>query len=92
MKKLAKAGNMSQAKILAKSVAKARKHTERMTMQKAQLQGIEMQIGAMGAMARVSGAFEKSTEIMKLMGKLIKAPELSATMREMQAEMAKMSC
>lgn len=35
------------------------------------------------------GTMEKSTEVMQAMNKLVKAPELSKTMMEMQREMAK---
>jgi charged multivesicular body protein 3 len=41
------------------------------------------------AMVKVTGAFEKSTEIMKVSNQLIKLPQLNATMREMQMEMMK---
>lgn len=41
------------------------------------------------AMVKVTGAFQKSTEIMKASNQLIKLPQLSATMREMSAEMMK---
>lgn len=40
-------------------------------------------------MVKVTGAFQKSTEIMKASNQLIKLPQLSATMREMSAEMIK---
>lgn len=40
-------------------------------------------------MVKVTGAFQKSTEIMKASNQLVKLPQLSATMREMQAEMMK---
>ena len=40
-------------------------------------------------MVKVTGAFQKSTEIMKVSNQLIKLPQLSATMREMQMEMMK---
>ena len=41
------------------------------------------------AMVKVTGAFQKSTEIMKMTNQLIKLPQLSATMREMSMEMMK---
>lgn len=40
-------------------------------------------------MVKVTGAFQKSTEIMKSTNQLIKLPQLSATMREMSMEMMK---
>jgi len=41
------------------------------------------------AMMKVTGALQKSTEIMKLSNDLIKIPQISATMREMSMEMTK---
>lgn len=43
------------------------------------------------AMVKVTGAFQKSTEIMKTTNQLIKLPQLNATMREMSMEMMKVS-
>lgn len=40
-------------------------------------------------MMKVTGAIQKSTEIMKLSNNLIKIPQISATMREMSMEMTK---
>jgi aspartate ammonia-lyase len=40
-------------------------------------------------MVKVTGAFQKSTEIMKTTNQLVKLPQLSATMREMSMEMMK---
>ena len=41
------------------------------------------------AMVKVTGAFQKSTEIMKTTNQLVKLPQLNATMREMSMEMMK---
>ena len=41
------------------------------------------------AMAKVTGALQKSTEIMKLSNSLIRLPQISQTMREMSMEMMK---
>lgn len=42
-------------------------------------------------MVKVTGAFQKSSEIMKVTNQLVKLPQLSATMREMSMEMMKVS-
>jgi hypothetical protein len=42
-------------------------------------------------MVKVTGAFQKSSEIMKTTNQLIKLPQISATMREMSMEMMKVS-
>lgn len=90
VKKLAKAGNVAEARTLAKAIVQARTQVTRISVQKARIADVDMQIANMASMARVSGAFEKSTQVMKSMNKLVKAPELAGAMREMQAEMAKM--
>lgn len=41
------------------------------------------------AQQKVTGHMQKSTEVMKMMGKLCKVSEISATMQEMQKEMMK---
>ena len=41
------------------------------------------------AMVKVTGALQKSTEIMKLSNQLVKLPQISQTMREMSMEMTK---
>lgn len=43
-------------------------------------------------MMKVTGALQKSTEIMKLSNNLIRIPQISATMREMSMEMTKVRC
>lgn len=40
-------------------------------------------------MAKVTGALQKSTEIMKLSNQLVRLPQISQTMREMSMEMTK---
>lgn len=42
-------------------------------------------------MVKVTGAFQKSTEIMKTTNQLMKLPQLSASMRELSMEMMKVS-
>ncbi len=37
----------------------------------------------------MAGSLQKSTEVMQSMGKLIKVPEVAATMRDMSKEMMK---
>ena len=43
-------------------------------------------------MAKVTGALQKSTEIMKLSNQLVKLPQISQAMREMSMEMTKVRC
>lgn len=110
MKQLAKKNDIKSARMLAKEVVRTNKQKNRLTMSKARLGSIQMQMqhqactsgssechhimllttGLLSAaMVKVTGAFQKSTEIMKVSNQLIKLPQLSATMREMQMEMMK---
>lgn len=43
------------------------------------------------AMSKVTGALQRSTEIMKLTNSLIRLPQINQTMREMSMEMTKVS-
>lgn len=43
------------------------------------------------AVARVAGAMQKSTDVMKAMHNLVKIPEIQATMRELSKEMTKVT-
>ncbi len=69
VKKLAKAGNVAEARTLAKAIVQARTQVTRISVQKARIADVDMQIANMASMARVSGAFEKSTQVMKSMNK-----------------------
>lgn len=48
-------------------------------------------VGVFVAVARVAGALQKSTDVMKAMQNLVKIPEIQATMRELSKEMTKVS-
>ncbi len=44
------------------------------------------------ALLRMSGAIEKSTDVMKAMQGLIRIPEIQASMMDLSKEMSKVSC
>lgn len=48
-------------------------------------------VSRFAAQQKVTGHMQKSTEVMKMMSKLCKVSEISATMQEMQSEMMKVS-
>lgn len=56
---------------------------------KAQLNSIVLQITQQISQAKVMGALQKSTEIMKMMNEVMKVSEISETMRNMAKEMTK---
>jgi len=58
------------------------------SIQRVYVEGVTWLI-ARTAIVKVTGAFQKSTEIMKTTNQLVKLPQLSATMREMSMEMMK---
>ncbi|TPX49198.1 hypothetical protein SeMB42_g01319 [Synchytrium endobioticum] len=89
IKAAAKRGDKTSCMTLAKEVVNARKAKERMYTSKAQMNSIIMQLQQQVAMIKVAGNIQKSAELMKLVNKLIKVPEMSKNMQEMQREMMK---
>ncbi|KAE8214710.1 hypothetical protein CF319_g3211 [Tilletia indica] len=89
VKRLAKKGDVKSAKILAREIVRTGKQKERLTLSKARLGSIGMQLQHQMAMYKVTGSMQKSTEVMKLSNQLVKLPEMTKAMREMSAEMMK---
>ncbi|XP_067000394.1 charged multivesicular body protein 3 [Anabrus simplex] len=89
LKEAAKKGDKDVCTILAKEVIRARKATSKIYTSKAHLNSIQLQMKNQLAILRVSGALEKSTEVMQAMQSLVRIPEVAATMRELSREMMK---
>ncbi|KAI4521620.1 Snf7-domain-containing protein [Schizophyllum commune Loenen D] len=89
VKQLATKGDVKSARILAREVVRVDRQKDRMSVSKARLGSINYQLQQQLAMAKVTGALQKSTEIMKLSNSLIRLPQISQTMREMSMEMMK---
>ncbi|GHJ87981.1 hypothetical protein NliqN6_4383 [Naganishia liquefaciens] len=89
LKQLANKGDIKSARLLAREVVRTQRQKQRLTVGKARLGSVQMQMQHQAALVKVTGTFQKSTEIMKASNELIKLPQLSATMREMSAEMMK---
>ncbi|CAD6579433.1 MAG: Vacuolar protein-sorting-associated protein 24 [Tremellales sp. Tagirdzhanova-0007] len=89
LKRLAKKNDVKSARILAREVVRANKQRDRLVSSKARVGSVQMQLQHQLSMVKVTGAFHKSTEIMKTTNQLVKLPQLSATMREMSMEMTK---
>eukprot|EP01031_Cornospumella_fuschlensis_P043931 gene43931-53711_t len=88
-KRLAKANQLSSARILAKQIAATRKTVERMHTTKAQLNSVSMNLQASASMMKVQGCISKSADIMHSMNQLVSVKEISETMRSMAREMEK---
>ncbi|KAI5825108.1 Snf7-domain-containing protein [Schizophyllum commune Tattone D] len=89
VKQLATKGDVKSARILAREVVRVDRQKDRMSVSKARLGSINYQLQQQLAMAKVTGALQKSTEILKLSNSLIRLPQISQTMREMSMEMMK---
>ena len=91
IKKLAKEGtrNDKAVRILAKQLVQSRQAKARLYEGKAQMHSVQLQLHNQMAMVKVTGAISKSTEIMAAVGKLVKLPELQATMMQLAKEMEK---
>ncbi|KAG2493317.1 hypothetical protein HYH03_008452 [Edaphochlamys debaryana] len=89
IKEAAKRGDMGAAKHLAKEIVQSRKAISRIYVNKAHMQSLDTSLREQLAMLRVAGTLSRSTEVMKEINTIIKAPELQKTMMEMSKEMMK---
>ncbi|KXZ56318.1 hypothetical protein GPECTOR_1g280 [Gonium pectorale] len=83
IKEAAKRGDMGAAKHLAKEIIQSRKAVSRLYTNKAHMQSLSTALTEQLAMLRVAGTLSKSTEVMKEVNVIIKAPELQKTMMDM---------
>ncbi|XP_002130271.2 charged multivesicular body protein 3-like [Ciona intestinalis] len=90
LKEAAKKGDKQSAAILAKELVHSNKSISRIYASKATINSVDMGIKNQVAMARVSGAFEKSSEVMKSMQELVKVGEVRESMMGLSKEMMKM--
>ncbi|EXC31799.1 Vacuolar protein sorting-associated protein 24-1-like protein [Morus notabilis] len=74
---------------LAKELVRSKKTVNRLHENKAQMNSISMHLGESDAIACTVGHLSKSSEVMKLVNNLMKAPEVAATMQEFSKEMTK---
>ncbi|CAG8474613.1 3966_t:CDS:2 [Paraglomus brasilianum] len=89
MKLLAKKNDVKGCKSLAKELVRSKKQKNRIYTSKAQLNSIVMQLQHQLAVLKVSGALQKSTDIMKMVNQLARLPEISQAMQELSMEMTK---
>jgi len=89
LKEAAKKGDADVCKILAKELLNSRKAIARILSGQAQLNSIQLQLNAQVANIKVSGAIQKSTEVLSCMNNLMKIAEISSVMQELSREMMK---
>ncbi|KAK9866162.1 hypothetical protein WJX84_005192 [Apatococcus fuscideae] len=85
----AKRNDMQSAKVLARELVRTRKAITQMYTQKAHIISMSTQLSEQLAIVKVAGTLQKSTEVMKLVNDLIKAPQLNQTVQQMSKEMMK---
>ncbi|KAH6562581.1 hypothetical protein BASA50_004924 [Batrachochytrium salamandrivorans] len=89
LKDAAKRNDTVSCQALAREIVRSRKAKDRLHTSKAQLNSLMMSMQQQLAMVKVTGALQKSGEIMKMVNSLTKLPEISASMQEMSMEMMK---
>ncbi|XP_061101196.1 charged multivesicular body protein 3-like [Conger conger] len=89
IKDAAKKGQRDVCVILAKEIIQSKKAISKLYATKAHLNSVLLNMKNQLAVARMAGAMQKSTEVMKAMQNLVKIPEVQATMRELSKEMTK---
>ncbi|KLO08275.1 hypothetical protein SCHPADRAFT_908766 [Schizopora paradoxa] len=89
VKSLASKGDTKNAKVLAREIVKSRKQLDRMSVGKAKLGSIDMQLKENLATIKVTGIMNKSTEIMKICNSMVKLGQFNQTMQNMSMEMTK---
>jgi charged multivesicular body protein 3 len=85
----AKRGDAGAARSLAREIVHSRRAVSRLCVQKAQMIGVGNALAGQLAMVRVAGTLQRSTEVMSVVGSLVRLPEIGATMAAMQREMAR---
>ncbi|EIE18608.1 Snf7-domain-containing protein [Coccomyxa subellipsoidea C-169] len=89
VKDAAKRGDIQSAKTLAKEIVHTKKAISRLYVNKAHFISMNSQLTEQLGLAKVAGTLSKSTEIMKIVNDLMKAPQLMQTMQQMSKEMMK---
>jgi len=89
VKQAAKKGQIDVCKILAKELVQSKKTTAKLHKTNAELNSMSMKMREQQAALRMTGALQKSTEVMASVNNLIKVPEVAAIMRNMSKEMEK---
>uniref|UniRef100_A0A0E0LKM8 Uncharacterized protein n=1 Tax=Oryza punctata TaxID=4537 RepID=A0A0E0LKM8_ORYPU len=89
IREAAKRDDIVSAKILAKELVRSRRVVNRLHENKAQLSSVSMRLGQIIGTEMMVGQLAKSTEVMKIVNNLMKAPELAVTMQQFTKEVIK---
>ncbi|KAF0906687.1 hypothetical protein E2562_012260 [Oryza meyeriana var. granulata] len=89
IREAAKRDDIVSVKILAKELVRSRRAVNRLHENKAQLNSISMRLGEVIGTEKMVAQLSKSTEVMKIVNNLVKAPELVVTMQQFTKEMMK---
>jgi len=86
IKKAAREGQMSAAKIMAKDLVRTRKHVEKMYRMKTQLQAVSLRIQTIKSQAAMADAMRGVTRAMVRMNRTVNLPSLQRIMIEFQKQ------
>lgn len=86
IKKSVRIGQMSSAKIQAKTLVQNRKNVEKFHKLKAQMNGISLQVTAVNGIGNMANVMKGVSGIMTKMNKQMNIPEMNHIMREYQKE------
>jgi len=89
VKDAAKKNDKDVCRILAKELVQSRKAVSKLYASKAQINSVILSMNNQVATMRLAGSLQKSAEVMQSMNRLIRIPEVAATMRELSKEMMK---
>ncbi|KAJ1880394.1 Vacuolar protein-sorting-associated protein 24 [Coemansia sp. RSA 486] len=89
IQQLAKKGDLSSCRSLAKELVRSQRQKTRIATSKAQLNSILMELTRQVALLKVAGSLQKSTQVMKSVNQLMRIPQLQHTMMEMSKEMVR---
>jgi len=89
IKDAAKKNDKDVCRILAKELVQSRKAVSKLYASKAQINSVILNMNHQVATVRLAGSLQKSAEVMQSMNRLIRVPEVAATMRELSKEMMK---
>ena len=89
IKQLAKKGDVSGARLLARELVRSKKAKERLHTSKAQLNSVQLHLQHNLSQYKLAGCIKSSAEVMASMNAAVKLPEIHQAMMVMGAEMMK---
>jgi charged multivesicular body protein 3 len=89
LRQTAKQGDRQLCQKIAKELVYSKHAKERLYISKAQINSLALQLQQQLGQVRLAGGLKKSSELMRIMNRLIRIPELHHTMQNMSREMAR---